>query len=184
MRRHWIAALAVVAVAAAACGDGAEDGRSGGTAGAEAAAPEDSEDAFLAFAECMRENGVDMPDPEPGEEGIVMLAPSENVNEEKQRAAEEACNHLLPDLGAPSEEDQTDMEDALLGFAQCMRDHGVDMPDPQFDTTGDGEFSIGLGEEGGRAPAIDPEDPDFQAAQEACGDLLPGFGEAPGGGGS
>src|SRR5919109_1855174 len=39
-----------------------------------------------------------------------------------------------------------DPRDAALAFAQCMRDHGVDMPDPQF--SGDGQsggFTFNVG---------------------------------------
>jgi hypothetical protein len=52
----------------------------------------------------------------------------------------------------------------MLAFAECMREHGIDFPDPQFDG---GAVMVG-------GPGIDPEDPEFQAAQEACGELLPG----------
>ena len=51
-----------------------------------------------------------------------------------------------------------------------MREHGIDMPDPN--PNGGMVFEAGPGE-GGKG-GIDPSDPDFQAAQEACGDLLPG----------
>src|SRR5690348_3529272 len=36
-----------------------------------------------------------------------------------------------------------DPEDAFLAFAQCMRDHGVDMPDPQVDDNGRGVIQVG-----------------------------------------
>jgi hypothetical protein len=51
-----------------------------------------------------------------------------------------------------------------------MRDHGIDFPDPQF---GSGSVQIG----GGDGPKFDPSSEEFQAAQEACGDLLPGDGQ-------
>jgi hypothetical protein len=62
----------------------------------------------------------------------------------------------------PSEEEQAELEDAFLEYAQCMRDHGIDFPDPEFN--GDGAVAI----RGGG----DPDDPEFQAAEEACRTLL------------
>ncbi len=44
-----------------------------------------------------------------------------------------------------------------------MREHGIDMPDPQFDEDG------GVQIRGGRGSGFDPDDPDFRAAQEECG---------------
>jgi hypothetical protein len=54
-----------------------------------------------------------------------------------------------------------------------MRDHGIDMPDPDF--SGGGAFQIG-------GEGVDPAAPDFQAADEECRpileDILPGRGGA------
>ena len=51
-----------------------------------------------------------------------------------------------------------------------MRDHGIDMPDPQISEGGAG-VRIG-GPDGGSGPRLDPEDPEFQAAEKACGSLM------------
>lgn len=71
-----------------------------------------------------------------------------------------------------------DTEEALLEYAQCMRDNGVDMQDPTVDA--DGNVQGGFGPDSG----IDPRSDEFQTAQEACGDLIQGvaFGGGPGGG--
>jgi hypothetical protein len=58
----------------------------------------------------------------------------------------------------------------MLAFAKCMREHGVDMPDPQFSSSGGGgRVTIGVGGEG----RIDPESQSFQDAQTACESLMP-----------
>ena len=60
-------------------------------------------------------------------------------------------------------------QDALLKYAACMRQNGVDMADPTFDADGNptgGGF--------GRGSGIDPRSDAFQAAQKVCGDLLQG----------
>ena len=51
------------------------------------------------------------------------------------------------------------MEESMLKFARCMREHGVDVPDPK---PGEGIRIGGPGSE------LDPEDPSFQKAQKAC----------------
>lgn len=60
-------------------------------------------------------------------------------------------------------------QEAMLQFAACMRDNGIDMDDPQFGVSG-GRFGFGPGGTG--APAFDPESSEFQGAMEACGSYL------------
>lgn len=69
-----------------------------------------------------------------------------------------------PDTTSP-----VDTQDALLKYAACMRENGIDMADPTFDADGNptgGGFGAGSG--------IDPRSTEFQTAQTACGDLLQG----------
>ena len=58
------------------------------------------------------------------------------------------------------------MQETMLEFAECMREHGVDMPDPDF-SGGGGVFRAG-----GPGSGIDPGSDTFQKAQEACQDIL------------
>jgi hypothetical protein len=179
VRKRWIVALMVVAATSAACGGGDDGSASGGEA---AAAPDEAEQELLAFAQCMRDNGIDMPDPEPGG-GIVALetAPADGGPSDADfQRAEEACSHLLPEGMGPTDEKQTELQDAFLAFTECMRDNGIEMPDPEFEDGGG--FSVEIGDEGGAGP--DFEDPKFQAAQKKCSHLLPNFGAPPGDGGS
>ncbi len=72
------------------------------------------------------------------------------------------------------------MQEQALAFSKCMRDHGIDMPDPQFSTDGGGAFSISVGGPDGTGPTtngplVDFNSKEFKAASEACG--------GPGGGG-
>jgi hypothetical protein len=93
--------------------------------------------------------------------------PPGNDREAVEAAQGECQKHLEAVRGgeAPSEEQQAEMRERALAFAECMRDQGVDFPDPQFSEGG----GMRLG-----GPGIDPEDPDFQEAQEACRDEMPG----------
>lgn len=113
---------------------------------------------MLEYAACMRDHGVDVPDPRPGggaqrssinpgEEG----APSQSEFD----AASEACQSILDKAGlvreTPSAEDQAKIEDKLLEVAQCMRDRGYDFADPGADGTGGGPQDKQSEDEGFRA---------------------------------
>jgi hypothetical protein len=164
--------------------DSAGEDPAGGDGGADGeVSDEEAEEAMLEFAECMRENGVDMPDPQTGGGGAgIVIGPGADGDApdmEAFEAADEACRHLMeevmgarPDL---SPEEQAEMEDQALAFAQCMRDNGVDMPDPEFD--GDGRVTQEM-------RGVDPGDESFQEAQDACAERMGGegpvFGVRPG----
>jgi hypothetical protein len=63
-----------------------------------------------------------------------------------------------------------------LEFSQCMRSHGVPkFPDPQFDSNGNTMLKIGKD--------VNPNSPQFKAAQKACSKLVPGspFSAGPAG---
>ncbi|GAA2264985.1 hypothetical protein GCM10009853_017910 [Glycomyces scopariae] len=161
MRRVLIAGAALSALSLlAACGDDPDDGvaSAGGTASAEAGEEGASlEQSLQDFAECMREQGVDFPDPDPdgGFEGAEELREAM----ENEPEAVEACEEHL--ASGEMSLDDPEIQAALLDFAQCMRDNGVeDMPDPGTD---------GFGPD-----LMDQEsaDPDWDAAIEACQDLL------------
>ena len=196
MIRTLRAALAVLAIVAfvAACSGGPAapsgvasltEGDASPDASTGPAASVDPETAMLAFAACMRENGVDMPDPQPGGGGRFSIGINGDVDREALQAAQEACQGLMTGaLGEPREM-TTEQKDALIAHAACMREHGIDMPDPVFEGGGamiarpiDGE-------------AIDPGSAEYQAAEEACHDLLgelgrdggPSIQVGPGGGG-
>jgi hypothetical protein len=127
--------------------------------------------AQLAFAQCMREHGIDMPDPQPGERGIRMREPK-GTSPAKMREADEACRKHLEGLRGPelTDEQQKEFQDAALAHARCMREHGIDFPDPTFGENGEATIRIQRGK-GGNGPR--PDDPKFKDAQEACESELP-----------
>jgi|SRR5579859_5099425 len=136
----------------------------------------DPEEQARRFAECMRAHGVDVPDPDSGGGpggGAVRIQGSPGTNAD---AAIRACQQYLPagNLGTPNAQQ---IEQARQ-FAQCMRDHGVDMPDP--DPNGGGAI-IQKNTTGGQG--VNPDDPNFKAALQACQDKLPGKISVNGGGG-
>jgi len=134
----------------------------------------DPEDAFLEFAECMRDHGIDMPDPqvvtEGGERGGAMVVEGGegfDPNDEEFREADEACSPIMEDARGSIEvdpEQEAEMREQMLEFAQCMRDQGIDFPDPQFD--GEGRVTMQIESGPGSGPDVDPEE--MQAASEEC----------------
>ena len=138
------------------------------------------QDALLAYARCMREHGVDMPDPQfdetNGKFQVQVGAGSGAKPADKQKldAAQQACQHFMQGVafGPGGGEVDAETQEKLLAFSRCMREHGIDFPDPQFDG---GRVMIGGGPNGG--PAFDPNSSKFKDAQEACRSLLPGGGK-------
>jgi hypothetical protein len=59
------------------------------------------------------------------------------VSSSQYQAAQRACAHLLPNAGLMTQaQSQQDLR-AMLGFARCMRSHGVpDWPDPTNGSAG------------------------------------------------
>jgi hypothetical protein len=179
-RRRWkLFAVLAVALAAllglAACG-GAAEGSEIASAGSASAEPDPSEtpeeeeeeevdpdEAALEFAECMRDHGVDIPDPEPGESGGFRAfgGPDNDVDEQTMQEAMDACRDLMPQFDGPAEFDP-EMEERLLAMTECMREHGIDMPDP---TSNGGGIRLDLGDN----PDIDEDE--LRAAAEECREI-------------
>jgi len=156
--------MAPVLLAAACAGDPAGPGVAGhGSSSTPSLAPSgDFRQAQLAYAQCMRDHGIaDFPDPEPGGGLAIQGEPGSDLDPDNPRfkAADEACKSLLPPQ--PAEEEEQARADALA-YARCMREHGFPtFPDPNPD----GGLDLDLG----KHPELDPDNPRFQAANEACG---------------
>jgi hypothetical protein len=118
-----------------------------------------------AAARCMREQGIDIPDPQGGQ-GVLKLEVPEGVTEDQLRAAQKTCADKMPKLPGQDESDpqqQAEMHDQAMKFAACMREQGLDYPDPVMEN---GRLLI-------KTSRLDPSDPAMQEATEACRDHLP-----------
>jgi hypothetical protein len=151
-----VMAVAVTALALASCGGGE------GSGGGGASDREKMEEYALKSARCMREHGIDVPDPKPGQ-GMVING--DIANPEQFDRARRACEKKLgkPPVPELSEEDQREFRDAALKHARCMREHGIDFPDPTFGPNGEARIELRR-EDGGPGP----DDPAFKAADAAC----------------
>jgi hypothetical protein len=158
------ALFALAALGVAACGEDTP------SAAGNAASKDEMRQAQVKFAECMRDNGVDMPDP--GAEGgrrDFKIGGDSGISPEKFETATKACEKYRKDIRPQlTEEEQQEFKEQALAHSRCMREHGIDFPDPTFDAEGGARVRLGRGS-GGK---LNDEDPKFKAAQEACGDLI------------
>jgi hypothetical protein len=170
MRTHTIirllaaAVLAAGALAVAACG---EDNNGGAGANSDRQAARDAE---IKFAQCMREHGVDMPDPGTGGRQVLRVGPGEETTPEEMEEAQRACKKYEEELEPPdlSEEEREEFREAALAHARCMREHGIEnFPDPTISEDGEAELNIT------KSSGINPQSSEFKEAEEACADEMP-----------
>jgi hypothetical protein len=178
-------------------GDQAQaDDSSGGNAGR--VDQSEMQDAMLEYAECMRDHGIDMPDPEFDGDGPGMViqgggpeSRAAGPGGDDFEAADEECNDVLEDVRGEmpelSPEEIAEMQDKLVAMAECMRGKGYDMPDPQV--SGDGGVQIQM--RGGGAATDGAPSEEMQQDQQECSEEAglengplggPGGGSTTGGG--
>ena len=145
------------------------------------------EEQALAFAECMRDEGVDWPDPSTGADGSIDLLGGQTLAQvagsspEATQAAADVCGPLLVGAsflpGGGSGTFDAETQDAFLEFAMCLREQGLEVSDPDFSSGGNP--LVGL-----FGPGFDPNDPDNAAAIDACSAIFAGtpIGDAAGAG--
>jgi hypothetical protein len=166
-RRTFRAVAAAVALLAlSACGAAEGDGvaSAGGVedparpAETEDAAPPDEDAQALLFAECMRDNGVAMPDPGPGQQGLIdaLRSVSRDYRRATMRRALAACQDRMPQYAQEHPQGQGD--DWMLDLAECLREQGLDVSDNPFDDAHSGRIDVN----------------EFSAAMEVCREVLTG----------
>jgi hypothetical protein len=133
------------------------------------------ERAQLQYARCMRSHGANIPDPKPGPDGgpsnIRVGGPGKGaISPQVFQSADRACRKYIQAVAPKlSPAQQAEIRDQALKFAQCMRAHGVDMPDPQV---GNGQVRIQIRSRGAKS-SLNPSSPGFRDAQDACKSLQP-----------
>ncbi len=132
-----LGAVGVVLAAAACTGNAPSSALPGVTGGTDpsstpsATASLDPEDAMLQWARCMRDHGVDVPDPVDGK----VTVDGKGLTEEQMKAAESACARWQQ-MAEPQDDGHELSEEekqAFLDQAQCMRDRGWNVSDPEFE---------------------------------------------------
>jgi hypothetical protein len=175
-------ALAATAMLVAACGGNSPPSAAGSAQYQKA----------LAFSKCMRSHGA-LGFPDPTSQGTITVTQA-MLNSTQIRSAGSSCKNLLPRNAVqlpPALERK--LEKQALQYAACMRSHGVpSFPDPtihngtvgfhvavqaaapQSSPGAPGSKPSGSGPKPSSGPPAMP--PQFQAAQRACQNLMPGSG--------
>ena len=126
-----------------ASGSGAQ---SQSTAPSSAPASLSRDEMAVKFTQCLREQRLNVPDPEPGKGPMLRFDKSSGVTPEQVDKAMQACQRYNPQGESSANPQQ---EENGRKFAECMRKNGVEkFPDPK--NTG------------------------FQKAQDACQPILAG----------
>lgn len=135
-------------------------------------------DQALAFAECMRAEGVpDFPDPEQADGGIQMGAGNVDTNSAAFQTAMNACRDKAPQAENPAQNGGEPLDPKkVAAWAECIRENGVPkFPDPEING---GQMALDFAGAG-----LHMSDPAFQTARSACQDKWPGGGMMIQGGG-
>ena len=172
---------------AAACGGGSGADTTGvasleDAAGAQSPEQADTElsaeEAALAFSTCIRGQGINFPDIGVNADGVPELSDAFQAAEldprsEEFQGAMEACREILDGVGFGGQggratlTDNPELQDALVAFADCIRDQGFDV--------GDIDLGGGPGAGGGDgAPNGDGDGPPQRGQGAAQGDFDPG----------
>ncbi len=168
------AALAGLALALVGCGGSSSPGVAhlSSDKGASSASPQgggsspessvSTQQKMVAFAKCMRANGVpDFPEPveghlqvEPRVLGLIGHRPPHF------ESARKACGKLLPYGGEPSPQVQAQAQEQAVKFSACIRAHGMpNFADPEF---------LGNAVKLDGNKTFEPNSPQFKAAAKIC----------------
>jgi hypothetical protein len=126
----------------------------------------------LRYSQCMRSHGItDFPDPNAnGHFAIHSAGPNSDLDRNNPvfQTAEQACQRYSPQHDVtPAQHAQ--LESKYLGFARCMRSHGIsDFPDPVTGSGGHPGFRL----QGRSSSDLNSNNPALQREAEACQQLL------------
>jgi hypothetical protein len=170
-----VVTLAVLLLAA--CGGGASSASPTRRATVGTGSAEAPRAQVLAYTHCMRDHGVDLPDPTFDHDGRPRFGtdrPGHRAEVRGDRSfdtARAACASTWPASTGRYERSPAELartRTALLAFAACMRGQAVNFPDPTFDDDGRPVLGTAPGSGAGGAP----HDAAFTAAVHTCRDRL------------
>jgi hypothetical protein len=159
--------MLALTLAVAACSGGKKsggvaslNGSGNPTASTNASNSQDRRQRALNFAKCLRQHGINASDPQFNADGGIEQRLPAGVRESspRYRAALRACQ--TPTYGGATKHPTAQQLQQIVRYARCMREHGIDMADP--DANGQ------IAEVRGR---VDPAK--LRAAEQACQKYMP-----------
>jgi hypothetical protein len=183
-----VIAMAGLALLAAACSgsrsstDSVDSAKAGGSTTSASA---------VTYSACMRSHRVpNYPDPDSSGQLPKPDAHHLGVSSSQLQAAQQACQHLLPNTGEAinagsvqqcmlADDCPQPLVQQVLNeerrFARCMRSHGVpNWPDPITDSQGRPVFAISISKDG-----FNPYSPPIWGKGNECSHLMPALPGAP-----
>ena len=179
------ALVGALAFGVSACGSSSSSSTTSSAAGSGVSSTSSNStyEARLNLAKCLRSHGLNVPDPSPnggvagggGGGGIFRSIRSQPNFQSALQACSQYTRQAFPRLNlSPAQRAQFQQD--LVKFAECMRAHNIDIPDPS--TTAGGGFGIFRS-----LPTSERNSPAFQSALQTCRSNIPfRRGVGPGGG--
>jgi len=175
LSRRILAASAIsaaIVVGLTACGSSSPSTTSATAASGGTISSSARYQARLNLAKCLRAHGLNVPDPSPnggpaggGGGGFFRTARSSPNFQSAMQACAQYRRQANPAANlSPAQRAQ--YQQALVKFAQCMRAHNVNIPDPT--TSAGGGFGIFR-----QIPSSERNSPAFRTAAQACSTNLP-----------
>ncbi|MFD7263633.1 hypothetical protein [Streptomyces sp. NPDC059874] len=133
MKRSLIMTTAAVVTGltlfATACANDGSGGKkdSGTNSGSNSGAGAEADNA-VKMRQCLREHGIDAPDPAPGQDPRAMTVGG-GADPQKMQEAMKACGMGGPGSGKEPTQEEKDKE---LKWIRCMRENGVALKDPEY----------------------------------------------------
>src|SRR5262249_12428342 len=156
------ASLAGIVLLVAACGGGGGSSAAGVASLGQNAGPDptttvagSAEDQMLKYVQCLRDQGLNVPDPTVDANGNIQFrpfprdgndgnganggnasaatsTPPSTIDRQAFQKARQACGNPPNAVGGFNRDNSQAFQDAALKFAACMREQGIDVPDPDF----------------------------------------------------
>ncbi|MFE3555658.1 hypothetical protein ACFXKW_12430 [Streptomyces sp. NPDC059193] len=130
------AAITGLALAVTGCAGGSDGGNggkndsaSGGGSGSGSGSGSGTDaDNAVKMRQCLRDHGIDAPDPKPGQDPRGMTVGG-GADPQKMQEAMKACGMSTPGSGKEPTQEEKDKE---LKWIRCMRDNGIQLKDPEY----------------------------------------------------
>jgi len=166
-----------LAVGISACGSSSPSSTAGGTASGTSVSSSNARyEARLNLAKCLRAHGLNVPDPSAnggpagggggGGGAFRTLRDQPNFQSAMQACAKYRRGAFSFSNVSPAQRAQFQQD--LVKFAECMRAHNIDVPDPTTSAGGGGAGGIFS-----QIPQSERSSPTFRSALQACSSNLP-----------